>query len=103
MRVLIILALSAITALSAVGSAHAQGAQCAERSKIVSQLAGKHKEQQTVIGLTKDGRLLEIWSSHGSRTFTLILTWPNLRSCVMAAGSELDMRPAREFIAQFEF
>ena len=103
MRVLIILAMSAVTALTAVQPASAQGAQCGERGKIVSQLAGKHKEQQTVIGLTKDGRMLEIWSSHGSRTFTLLLTWPNLRSCIMAAGNELDMRPAQEYIAQFEF
>ena len=103
MRVLIILAMSLLTALATVQTASAQGPQCGERGKIVSQLAGKHKEQQTVIGLTKDGRLLEIWSSHGSRTFTLILTWPNLRSCLMAAGIELDMRPAREFLGQFEF
>jgi len=103
MRVLVILAMSALTAFTAIQSANAQGAQCGERSTIVSQLSAKHNEQQTVIGLTKDGRLLEIWSSHGSRSFTLLLTWPNLRSCIMAAGQDLDMRPAREFITQFEF
>ncbi|MGI9424915.1 MAG: hypothetical protein ACR2PA_17085 [Hyphomicrobiaceae bacterium] len=103
MRVLVILAMSALTAFTAIQSANAQGAQCGERGTIVSQLSAKHNEQQTVIGLTKDGRLLEIWSSHGSRSFTLLLTWPNLRSCIMAAGQDLDMRPAREFITQFEF
>lgn len=84
-------------------SASAQSLPCGERSTIVSQLANKHKEQQAVIGMAKDGRLMEIWSSYKSRSFTVLMTWPTMKSCIVATGNELAMQKPKEFIARFEF
>ena len=84
-------------------TAGAQAAACGHRDAIVAQLADKHKEQQAVIGMSKDGRLLEIWSSYKSRSFTVLMTSPTMRSCVVASGSDLALQQPREFIARFEF
>jgi hypothetical protein len=87
----------------AATAANAQSAPCGKRSEIISQLAVKHKEQQAVIGMAKDGRLFEIWSSYKSRSFTVLMTWPTMKSCIVATGDELAMQKPREFIARFEF
>ena len=89
--------------LSVTEPAEAQFAQCGERDMIVSQLSSKHKEQQAAIGLAKDGRLLEIWSNGKSRSFTIVLTTPTMKSCILAVGEEFEVRKVGEFIARFEF
>ncbi|MGI9480529.1 MAG: hypothetical protein ACR2PI_27820 [Hyphomicrobiaceae bacterium] len=93
--------LALMTVFSTVASA--QSVPCGARDTIVSQLTGKHKEQQAVIGMAKDGRLLEIWSSYESRSFTVLLTWPTMKSCIVATGSSLSMKQPTEFIGRFEF
>ena len=108
MRILAITLASALmlaTSLfsAAVETAHAESVQCGHRSLIVQQLASKHKEQQAVMGLSSDGRLVEIWSSYQSRSFTVLLTWPTMQNCIVAAGEGLEMKLPGEFISQFEF
>ena len=104
MRISAIIAATTLALMTIVSTAaQAQSIPCGHRGQIVSQLANKHKEQQAVIGVAKDGRLLEIWSSYKSRSFTVLLTWPTLKSCIIATGNELAMQKPREFIARFEF
>lgn len=103
MRIPAIIAASMLMLVALNQTSNAQSAQCGERNAIVSQLASKHKEQQSVMGLSRDGRLLEIWSSYKSRSFTVLLTWPTMQSCIVAVGQGLEMTPPREFISRFEF
>ena len=103
MRTLVIAMAAALISFAANSPAQAQFAQCGERGHIVSQLASKHKEQQAAIGLSKDGRLLEIWSNGKSGSFTIVLTTPKMNSCILAVGEEFEIRKASEFIARFEF
>lgn len=104
MRISAIIAATSLALMTLVTTAaNAQGIPCGPRGKIVSQLAKKHKEQQAVMGVSKDGRLLEIWSSYKSRSFTVLLTTPTMVSCIVATGSELSMQKPREFIARYEY
>lgn len=84
-------------------NANAALSRCAQRDKIVTQLAKKYKEQPAVIGVSKDGRLLEVWSSYERRSFTVLMTWPTMRSCIMAVGDQVAMKKPKEFISRFEF
>ncbi len=103
MRIASLIAIAAISITAIAQSSVAQGLQCGNRETIVAQLSKKHKEQQAAIGLAKDGRLFEVWGSYETASFTVLLTWPNLKSCIVASGEQLEMRPLREFAARFEF
>ena len=103
MRILTLLAIAALMSTAASKVTHAQSPQCGERSKIVAFLSGKHKEQQAAIGLSKEGRLMEIWSNKRSNSFTVLMTWPNMRSCIVAAGREFEMREITSHVAKLEF
>lgn len=104
MRISAIIAATTLALMTFVSTAAtAQSAPCGARDAIVEQLTTKHKEQQAVIGMAKDGRLLEIWSSYKSRSFTVLMTWPTMKSCIVATGNELAMQKPREFIARFEY
>ena len=50
-----------------------------------------HGVSQAVIGMAKDGRLMEVWSSYTSRSFTVLMTWPTMKSCIVATGSDRAM------------
>ncbi len=104
MRISVIIVATTLALMAFVSTvAQAQSVACGQRATIVSRLANKHKEQQAVIGMAKDGRLLEIWSSYKSRSFTVLMTWPTMKSCIVATGNELAMQKPREFIARFEY
>lgn len=94
--------LALLTVFSAT-AASAQGVACGHRDAIVAQLSKKHREQQSVMGVAKDGRLLEIWSSYEKRSFTVLMTWPNMKSCIVATGDELSLKKPTEFITRHEY
>ncbi len=77
------------------GTAMAQQA-CGNRDKIVGQLQTKYKETHRASGLETDTKMVEIWTSEESGTWTISITQANGVTCVAAAGkSWLDM-PASE-------
>lgn len=91
--------------LSLVGAVttSAQAIQCGDRGKIVSQLVSQHKEQQAAIGVVKDGRLFEVWINPKSGTFTVMLTWATMKTCIVATGDGYESRTIGEFVARFEY
>lgn len=103
MRILKTLAIAALMSTAAIQVSYAQAPQCGERSEIIALISGKHKEQQAAIGLSKEGRLLEIWSNKRSRSFTVLITWPSMRSCIVTAGQEFEMREITSHVAKLEF
>lgn len=58
---------------------------CADRSSIVDQLARDHREEPTALGLTPNGRVLEVLTSDDG-TWTIIVSDPHGRTCLLAAG-----------------
>ena len=53
------------------GAAFAQSEACADRASIVDQLKGKYHESHRATGLQNDTRLVEIWTSPDSGSWTI--------------------------------
>ncbi len=81
---------AASLAISAQAS-HSQAA-CADRNKIVDQLETKYKESHKASGLESDTKMVEIWTSEKSGTWTILITQADGQTCIAAAGRNwLDM------------
>ena len=68
-----------------------------ERDHVLTTLAGEHAEVPVAVGLSDDGKIVEIAaSSDGS--WTVIVTDPNKVSCIVASGDawqEMVANPIR--------
>ncbi|MQY41829.1 hypothetical protein GG681_04200 [Epibacterium sp. SM1969] len=77
----------------------ALAANCADRSTVIERLADRYSEHLTAGGLRSDQQgstLVEVWSSKETGTFTLLVTYPNGVSCVLAAGTDFfEALPAK--------
>lgn len=66
-------------------------AACGDRSHVIAQLKEKFHEELTGFGLTGIGAIVELVSSE-SGSWTLMLSFPNGRSCLIATGKQWEMR-----------
>ncbi len=88
--------LVATTLLTGVVSTAAAQTACGARDKIVGQLQAKYEESHRASGLETDTKMVEIWTSEASGTWTILITEANGQTCIAAAGkSWLDM-PVQE-------
>lgn len=71
--------------------AHAQEV-CGTRTEIVANLAKKFKEKSTSWGLV-NGSVLEVFTSPGGNTWTIIVTEPTGRTCFVSSGSSWGQGP----------
>jgi len=67
-------------------SAHAM-TQCGEREAVVDALSEKHLERHIGSGFQSASGLMEIWASETKGTWTILLTRPDGKTCVVASGS----------------
>jgi len=73
-------------ALAPPPPAQAQATICLPRDALVERLADRYKEQPTGGGLQSSQRLLEVWASEETGSFTVFVTRPDGVSCIMATG-----------------
>jgi len=64
----------------------AQAQQCDSRDKILATLAAKYSEAPVAVGLTSKGGLVEVLSTGDGNTWTIIMSTPDGKSCLVAAG-----------------
>ena len=78
-----------LAALAALlpGMAAAQ-ANCADRAEITDRLAEKYGETFAGGGLRSSNAIYEVWFSAEKGTWTILMTRPDGKSCVMAAGTD---------------
>lgn len=81
----VLLAGGAVLTCLIAQAAFGQG-RCDARQKIVSLLDEKYGERAQAVGVTGDGRLIEVFASADGRTWTIIVTNPQGLSCLLAAG-----------------
>ncbi len=68
---------------------------CVPREVAVEQLVERHAELPIAMGLTQDGRVVEIFSSIDGATWTMLVTTPNGMSCLLTSGeSWMKITPA---------
>jgi hypothetical protein len=59
---------------------------CADRTLVVQRLADKYGETLKSMGLHQDNRLLEIYASDTTGTWTILVSKPDGQACLLAAG-----------------
>ena len=84
MRCLVLAALVAAFLLSAPSVAAQQN--CPPRDIVLSVLAETRDERPVGAGVSQGGPLIELLASRGGESWTLIATYPNGRSCLLATG-----------------
>ena len=64
----------------------AQNPACDLRQRVIGHLASKYKESPVAIGVTNAGGLVEVLSTGDGLTWTIIVSTPNGRTCLLASG-----------------
>jgi len=77
---------------SPICASAAERLPCGERAKIVEVLKAKHKEVGQARGLMTNTQLVEVFVSP-SKSWTILVSFPNGSSCIMAAGEAWDDLP----------
>ena len=90
-RMSLIVAAAALAVLAG-GPAQAQTA-CGTRAQVLEWLADSYREKPVAIGVTGTGALVEVVASGAGATWTILLTSPSGRSCLLAAGEGWRVRP----------
>ena len=83
--------LAALTLVAQSDSADAKTV-CKTRAEMIKILSRKFNEHQRSFGLQNDRRILELYAS-ADGTWTAILSMPNGKSCVVAAGEAWTVLP----------
>lgn len=93
----ILFPLAVAAALAAPASA--QTANCSTREHVIGHLADRFGEARQSIGLAAGNRIVEMFASPDTGTWTLTMTTPDGRTCIIGAGQawervEEDVTPA---------
>lgn len=59
---------------------------CAARSELTQVLTNKYHESPRGAGLQSSGQMLEIWASPDTGSFTVLVTFADGTSCIVAIG-----------------
>ena len=82
-----LIALAFLTTMGAVSmSALGQGLPCQDRDFVIEHLTKRYQEVPTAIGVTNTGGLIEVLTSAGGDTWTIILSMPDGQSCLISSG-----------------
>ena len=78
--------LTTVLALGLAASAAAQGQNCGERTAVLKRLADGYGESRQSIGMAPQGRVVEVFASLETGTWTITVTMPNGMTCLVASG-----------------
>lgn len=81
-------ALAAALLFIADHAAAQNGAACGKREELMKHLENQFKETPVAIGLGQDGVVVEVLAEAKGSTWTIMLTYPNGKSCLVAAGED---------------
>ncbi|MDJ0951628.1 MAG: hypothetical protein QNJ94_22185 [Alphaproteobacteria bacterium] len=93
LKTLLKLSLLSLIAVLVAAPAMASGV-CADRARLAQQLERKYKETPRAIGLSSEGRVVEVFASE-SGSWTMIVTYPNGISCAIDSGEAWERLPLR--------
>ncbi len=70
-------------------------AQCNTTESIRAQLGDKYKEKPVAAGVMNNGSLIEVYTSEGGGTWSIVITGVNGISCLVSAGEGWRALPAQ--------
>ncbi len=82
-----------LIAAMAVASAPAfaqERKNCGARSALVDRLSSKYGESRQSIGMANKGRVIEVYASQVTGTWTITVTTPNGVMCLLASGQSYE-------------
>ncbi|WP_308916059.1 hypothetical protein [Jannaschia sp. LMIT008] len=82
---------AAVTALAGT-HAQAQGQTCGPRDVVVDRLANQFGETRRGLGLGSRNRVVEVFAADASGTWTITVTLPDGRTCLVASGDNWEDR-----------
>ena len=94
MRRILALAVGLVVPVVMMSSpAHAQlkcGDRIGRRPEALNHLSTKYHEAPVGVGLATNGGVVEVLSTLDGKTWTIIVTMPNGKSCLIAAGQDWE-------------
>ena len=93
------LRLTLMAALLALAPGLAEAEPCADRAEFLDVLANGYDEVPVAMGLTADGRMVEVIAS-GDGSWTIIVTMPSGQTCGVMAGESWSGTPEHKRIAE---
>lgn len=64
--------------------------QCGPRDQVVQALGAKYGETRRSVGMSGSNQMMELFAADESRTWTILVTLPDGRSCLVASGSNYE-------------
>jgi hypothetical protein len=92
--------IAAVTLIAATSTASAQSV-CGTRETLLKQLASEYQEAPAGMGLASNGSVVELLTSKGGTSWTLMVTRPNGTTCLIGTG-EAWQPVVRKASAEFD-
>ena len=70
--------------------------RCDSRGRLIAHLAERYRETPIALGVDNGGRLIEVLATADGATWTIVVTSPQGRSCMVAAGEGWRAVPRKE-------
>lgn len=67
---------------------------CADRDKIVNRLETAYGEVRQSVGLGTNNSMMEVFASEETGTWTITVTLPSGKTCLLASGQAFEALPA---------
>lgn len=67
-----------------------QQQNCGARDAVVDRLSSKYGESRQSIGMAPKGRVVEMFASQETGTWTITVTTPNGMTCLVASGQSYE-------------
>lgn len=74
--------------------AEAQTRTCADRTAVIERLAEKYGETLQSMGLHRNNGIVEVYASEQTGTWTILVTRPDGKACLLAAGQMWEAQAA---------
>ena len=68
----------------------ADASMCDSRERMTSLLESRYKEAPIAIGVVSDRGVMEVYVSSGSGTWSIVVTTPQGKTCIIAAGQNFE-------------
>jgi hypothetical protein len=76
----------ALTTLQSRAETQAQGRNCAARAQVIDRLTGHFGESRRSVALGRGNRVVEVFASASTGSWSITVTLPNGLTCLVASG-----------------
>ena len=82
--------LTVVMSMAAAPAIAQQQQNCGARDTVVDRLSSKYGESRQSIGMAPKGRVVEVYASPDTGTWTITVTMPNGVTCLVASGQSYE-------------